>query len=40
MNTSVKINFKKSRKGKISKIVEEVYLRDDITAPCKLSFCI
>jgi hypothetical protein len=36
MNSSVKINFKKTRKGKINKIVEEVYLRDDISAPCKI----
>ncbi len=35
MNTSVKINFKKTRKGKINKIVEEVYLRDDLVAPRK-----
>jgi len=38
MDSKVKITFRKTRKGKINKIVEEVYLRDDIEIPCKSFF--
>mmetsp|Transcript_19753 Transcript_19753/g.16924 ORF Transcript_19753/g.16924 Transcript_19753/m.16924 type:complete len:125 (+) Transcript_19753:23-397(+) len=33
MNSSIKVQYRKTKKGKINKIVEEVYLRDEIEAP-------
>lgn len=33
MESSIKINFKKSRKGNITKIVQETYLREDVPTP-------
>lgn len=37
MQNSQKISFRKTRKGRISKIVQETYLRDDIPSGLKKS---
>ena len=38
MNSTVKIGYRKTKKGKFNKLVSEIYFRDDI--PCGIKTCV